>query len=96
MTMEETFRQIVREENEKHLEDIKNLLSSHGYQEAPRLLTVPEAAKILRMGRTATYELCRQKQSTGFPAFQDVEGGPIRVPYNSLMNWIDQQTKEVI
>lgn len=94
--MEESIRKIVREENEKHLDDIKRLLSSHGYQEAPRLLTVQEAAKILRMGQTATYELCRQKESNGFPALRETERGAIKIPYNALMNWINEQTKHAI
>ena len=37
MSMEETIRQIIREENERHLQDIKKLLESHGYQEHYRL-----------------------------------------------------------
>lgn len=94
MSMEEVIRQIVREENEKHLEDIKHLLSSHGYNEAPKMLMVPEAAKILRIGVTATYELCHQSEINGFPCFR--EGNRIRIPYNSLMDWIDQQVTEVV
>lgn len=96
MSMEESIRRIIREENEKHLRDIECLLESHGYKEAPKMLTVKEASKILRKGITATYELCRQKEFNGFPAFQEAEGGPIRIPYNALMNWIDQQTKHVV
>ena len=96
MSIEETMRRIIREENEKHLQDIKCLLESHGYKEAPKMLTVKEAAKILRKGITATYELCRQSEYNGFPAIQDVEGGPIRIPYNALMNWIEQQSKHVV
>lgn len=94
MSFEETIRQIIREENEKHLEDIERLLNSHGYKEAPRFLKVPEAAEILRIGRTATYELCRQSEHNGFPAIK--EGQKIRIPYNALMNWIDQQTNQAI
>lgn len=95
MSMEEAIRQIIREENEKHLHDIKCLLESHGYTEAPVMLTVKEAAGILRKGITATYELCRQSKFNGFPAIQEDEGAPIRVPYTALLNWIDQQTKHV-
>lgn len=94
MSMEEAIRRIVREENEKHLDDIKYLLSSHGYNEVPRMLKVPEAAKILRIGITATYELCHQAEVNGFPCFR--EGNRIRVPYNALVDWIDQQTKDVV
>ncbi|WP_096269471.1 helix-turn-helix domain-containing protein [Paucisalibacillus globulus] len=94
MTFEDTIRQIIREENEKHLQDIKVLLESHGYKEVPRFLKVQEAAKILRIGITATYELCRQSEHNGFPAIR--EGKKIRIPYTSLMNWIEQQAKQAI
>ncbi|MBP1917218.1 excisionase family DNA binding protein [Lederbergia galactosidilyticus] len=94
MSFEETIRQIVREENEKHLKDIALLLEKHGYNEVPRFLTVPEAAKILRIGRTATYELCQQAEVNGFPCFR--EGNKIRIPYTALMNWIDQQANQLI
>lgn len=96
MSMEESIRRIIREENEKHLRDIECLLESHGYRTTPKMLKVTEAAEILRIGRSAAYELCRQKKYNGFPAFQEVEGGPIRIPYNALMNWIDQQSKHVV
>lgn len=94
MSMEESIRRIVREENEKHLSDIKRLLESHGYIEGPRILTVPEAAEFLRIGRTATYELCQQSEYNGFPCFR--EGNRVRIPYSALVNWIDQQTKQAI
>lgn len=92
--MEESIRRIIREENEKHLEDIKCLLSQHGYNEVPRFLKVPEAAEILRIGLNATYELCQQSGHNGFPAIR--ERGKIRIPYTALMNWIDQQTNLAI
>jgi len=86
------IRKIIREENEKHLEDIKGLLSQHGYNEVPRFLKVPEAAEILRIGINAAYELCRQSEHNGFPAIRD--GQKIRIPYTALMNWIEQQTNQ--
>mgnify|MGYP001163261047 FL=1 len=94
MSMEEAIRRIIREENERHLQDIKKLLETHGYKEVPRFLTVPEAAEILRIGRTAAYELCQQSEHNGFPCIRD--GHKIRIPYNALMNWIDQQTNQAI
>ena len=94
MGMEATFRKIIREENEKHLQDIKKLLDSHGYNEVPRFLKVPEAAEILRIGVTATYELCNQAEYNGFPAIR--EGRRIRIPYTALMNWIDQRARQAI
>lgn len=92
--MEESIRKIIREENEKHLKDIQNLLESNGYKETPRFLKVPEVAEILRIGRTTAYELCRQSEHNGFPVIKD--GQKIRIPYNALMNWIDQQTNLAI
>ncbi|GEN87206.1 helix-turn-helix domain-containing protein [Oceanobacillus sojae] len=89
MSMEESIRQIIREENEKHLQDIEKMLQSHGYKAQPKFLTVEETAEILRIGRTATYELCRQSEHNGLPVVKD--GYKIRIPYNGLMTWIDQQ-----
>lgn len=89
MTLEDTIRQIVKEENNEHLKDIEKLLESHGYHETPRFLKVPEAATILRIGKTATYELCQQSNENGFPCIRD--GNKIRIPYSALMNWIEQQ-----
>lgn len=94
MSIEDTIRKIIREENERHLQDIEKLLHSHGYKEAPRFLTVPEAAEMLRIGRSSTYELCRQSEYNGFPAIK--EGKKIRIPYNALINWIDNRIKSGI
>src|SRR5690625_4479688 len=71
MSMEESIRRIIREENEKHLQEIEQLLESHGYRKTPRFLKVSEAAEILRIGRTATYELCHQSEHNGFPCVRD-------------------------
>jgi hypothetical protein len=35
------------------------------FEELPEVLTVEEAAAVLRIGRTAAYELCRQWRTTG-------------------------------
>ncbi|MEK3890211.1 helix-turn-helix domain-containing protein [Bacillus sp. FSL K6-3431] len=94
MSFEDVVRQIIREENEKHLKNIEQLLERHGYNEIPRFLTVPETAEILRIGRTATYELCQQAEVNGFPCFKD--GNKIRIPYSALMNWIEQQSNQLI
>jgi len=96
MSMEEAIRRIVREENEKHFGEIKSLLGSliHKEDEIPRMLKVPEAAKVLRIGLTATYELCQQAEHNGFPCFK--EGNRIRIPYHALIDWIDEQVKQVV
>lgn len=94
MSFEDTIRQIIREENKKHLQDIKSLLESHGYQEAPRTLSVKEAASILGFGLTKIYDMVNRGDETGFPFIRD--GGRIVIPYNALMNWIEQQTNIAI
>lgn len=94
MTFEETIRQIIREENERHLQDIKKLLESHGYHEVPRTLSVKEASEILGFGLTKIYDLVNRGDETGFPFVR--VGGRIVIPYHALMNWIDQQTNKAI
>jgi predicted DNA-binding transcriptional regulator AlpA len=91
--MEETIRQIVREENEKHLEDIKCLLKQ-GHNEKPRFLTVSEAAKTVGLGKTAIYELCRQSSYNGFPCIK--ETNKLLIPYTSLIEWMEQRANQAI
>ena len=91
--MEESIRKIIQEENEKHLKDIEQMLIDYGYKETPKFLKVREAAEILRIGINATYELCNQAEYNGFPAIR--EGSKIRIPYNALMNWIEQRSKHL-
>ncbi|MBT2601250.1 MULTISPECIES: helix-turn-helix domain-containing protein [unclassified Oceanobacillus] len=90
MSIEETFRKIQREENEKLLQDIKYLLDSYSTEDAPKTISVREAAKILGFGANKTYELIRRHEETGFPHLRD--GKIIRVPYQALIHWINQQS----
>lgn len=55
MSIEESIKQIIREENEKLLEDIKELLHSHSHKAShtPRYLSVAETAEIL--GKTQQF-----------------------------------------
>lgn len=94
MSFEDTIRQIIQEENKKHLSDIKQLLESHNYQEAPRTLSVREASALLGFGVTKTYEMIQRAEHTGFPFIRD--GHKNRIPYTALINWMDQQAKQVI
>lgn len=94
MTMEEMIRHIVREENEKHLEDIKRLLESHLGDEVPTTISVKEAAAILGFGVNKTYEMVQQAEHTGFPHLRD--GNRIRVPYQALLNWINDKARQVV
>jgi hypothetical protein len=52
----------------------------------PDLLTVPEAAAVLRIGRTASYELARRDLATGGGEGLEVVrvGGQLRVPRAAL------------
>ncbi len=92
--MEDTIRQIVREENEKHQQEIKLLISSlsqsHQDQNHPKTISVREASEILGFGVNKTYELIKRHKQTGFPHLRD--GKIIRVPYQALIHWINQQS----
>lgn len=87
MSFEDTIRQIIREENERHLEQIRKLLKEHGVQDKPKLLTVEEAAKILKMGKSSVYELTHR---IDFPVIRD--GRKVRIPYSALINWIERES----
>ena len=95
MTMEEVIRRIVREENERHLEEIKSLLDSYiGDDEVPKTISVKEAAKILGFGVNKTYEMIHQAEHTGFPHIRD--GNRIRIPYQAFIAWMNERAKQVI
>ena len=53
--------------------------------ETPLLLTVPEAARLLHLGRNSVYELvaCRQLPALRF-------GRAIRIPRASLEAWVER------
>jgi len=51
------------------------------------ILTVPEAAGLLQIGRDQAYNLCHVD---GFPAVRI--GKHIRIPRDQLMEWIADQT----
>jgi len=52
----------------------------------PRLLTLAEAAKVLRIGRTSAYERVRSGE---LPALRI--GRAIRIPEPALRDWIDRK-----
>lgn len=52
----------------------------------PPVLTVNEAARVLRIGRDRTYELCREKI---IPHVRI--GRSIRIPRDALLRWIDEE-----
>jgi excisionase family DNA binding protein len=59
----------------------------------PEMLRVEEAAKVLRVGRSAAYEAVAVFQATGgaegIPAIRI--GRSVRVPKRALLCWIDGQ-----
>lgn len=59
--------------------------------ELPEVLTVEEAAAVLRIGRTAAYELARQWRATGGVVGLPVLcfGRVLRVPRHALMQMLE-------
>jgi excisionase family DNA binding protein len=55
-------------------------------EDLPLLLTVEEAADVLRIGRNTCYELIRQRR---LPFIR--LGRLIRLPRFGLMNWLEQE-----
>jgi excisionase family DNA binding protein len=59
------------------------------YDELPLMLSVPDVADVLGIGRANAYELVR---SEGFPAIKI--GNRIIVPKDEFISWIKRQTTE--
>ena len=59
------------------------------YDELPLMLSVPDVADVLGIGRANAYELVR---SEGFPALKI--GNRIIVPKDEFISWIKKQTAE--
>ncbi len=57
------------------------------YDELPLMLSVPNVAEVLGIGRANAYELVR---SEGFPAIKI--GSRIIVPKDEFISWIKRQT----
>jgi excisionase family DNA binding protein len=63
------------------------------FENLPTVLTVPEMAKVLRIGRGSAYELVR---SGGVPSVK--VGKLVRIPRDGLILWMskgNQSTEEV-
>lgn len=54
----------------------------------PELLTVPEAAQLLRLSRSHTYDLIREG---ALPVVYF--GRAVRVPRKALLAWVERQTR---
>lgn len=100
MSFEDAIRQIIREENKLHYQEIKELLES---QSAPKdinyynpneatTLSVQEASEILGFGINKTYEMVKEHEKTGIPHLR--VKGKIRIPRIALLNWINQQSRQ--
>lgn len=63
--------------------------AAHRIEDMPFLLTVPEAAKILRCGKTKIYELSKTEKD--FPAIR--LAGAIRIQRDGLIRWLEQKMK---
>lgn len=61
--------------------------------ELPRFLTVEQAAKLLQLGRSKTYELTVEWERTGGKSGIPFVwlGNQKRIPYDALMRWVDAQ-----
>ncbi|GEA15369.1 hypothetical protein E308F_16130 [Moorella sp. E308F] len=55
----------------------------------PPVLTVPEVARLLRIGRAAAYELANRKD---FPTIRI--GRTIRIPREALLRWMEKTCEE--
>jgi excisionase family DNA binding protein len=61
------------------------------WEDAPDILTVREAAKLVRIGKNQMYELCRIND---FP--QVTIGRNIRIPKEALRHWLDKQAENKV
>lgn len=86
--LEEHIRKVIREELLAFTGRIATY-DGESRSDFPVTLTVKEAAKVLRMGVTKTYNLTRRK---GFPAIRD--GWKIRIPRDELFRWANQQAMQ--
>lgn len=67
--------------------DPKN--AAYRIEDMPYLLTVAEAAKILRCGKTKVYELAKTEKD--FPAIR--LSGAIRIQRDGLIRWLEEKMK---
>jgi len=63
--------------------------AAYRIEDMPYLLTVAEAAKILRCGKTKVYELAKTEKD--FPAIR--LAGTVRIQRNGLIQWLEEKMK---
>lgn len=87
------IRKIVREELEslqvKSTQQIKTSNIEKGYEGLPHVITVDEAAEILKMSKSGIYELVHNPT---FPAIR--EGRKIRIITARLFSWLEDRASE--
>jgi len=66
--------------------EIKNVGATQLFKDFPDVLTMDDVAKALRIGRSAAYELARQKD---FPTYH--AGRTVRTTKPALIEWIRRQ-----
>lgn len=76
------------ETNETITQNTINTESFMKWEKAPDILTVKEAAQLLRVGKNRMYELCKIEN---FPRIILGCDRGIRIPKEALKNWIEDQ-----
>lgn len=89
MTFEDTLKKVLREVIREELPNIVAALKEEMHIDSnhPEVLKPKEAAKIMKIGLNAVYDLCRNPD---FPCIK--EGRKILIPYRSLIRWMEQQS----
>ncbi|MDQ7791405.1 MAG: helix-turn-helix domain-containing protein [Clostridia bacterium] len=57
------------------------------YSDLPAVLTIAEAAEVLKVGKSTVYEMTRRWGGKFFPHFR--LGNTIRIPRDKLIEWIN-------
>lgn len=62
------------------------------FQDLPDILRVDEVAAVLRLSRSAAYELAHKE---GFPVINPLGGKSMRIPKDAFMKWLESQTNNI-
>lgn len=88
MSIEETIRQVVRQEIADQLEPIKKLVKPYG--DFPPALTPVEARKILRIGKDNMYQLLQFRKERGFYPAHKITDKKYIIATSALFKWLDE------
>lgn len=61
-------------------------------QDLPDILRVEEVAAVLRLSRSAAYELAHKE---GFPVINPLGGKSMRIPKSAFIEWLENHTKTI-